>query len=589
MMDKAIEVFLETTDCGIWIKNLEGRYIYINSAYENIHNKKRDFIIGKTSRELFGEGIGDEYEKNCKAVSEADEIREFYEEINGRVKQCKIMNLRDSNNEIIGLAGIIHDVNERYEREQQLEDQKSILRTIIDSIPDVIFYKNKSGMYIGANKECSDFYKKIGVESVIGKTDLDINPNKKQAEAFMRNDVDIMNGKQCIHTTTIIRGAEGLEYREVTKTPVIDKNNEVWGLVGISRNVTEKKILEEKLKYLSYTDILTGLYNRSSFEEKIKELNCNEYLPLGIIMGDVNGLKLVNDTLGHLEGDKLLISISSILNEVCNNIGYTFRWGGDEFVIIIPNATRGICEDTVSEINDKCKKHNSNMVNLSISFGVALMESVDDDIYLYLREAEEKVYRQKLLQEKSISSAMMYSLRTSLEAKNMETEEHTERLVKYAQWIGKKLGLSLSELDELALVTRLHDIGKIGINEEILLKPGKLSDEEFRIMKTHTEKGFRIVKATNELHNVAMGVLTHHERWDGNGYPLRLKGNEIPLYARIVCVVDSYDVMINDRVYKKAMSKKDAKEELIRCAGSQFDPKVVKIFIGYLDTNEDSQ
>lgn len=225
-------------------------------------------------------------------------------------------------------------------------------------------------------------------------------------------------------------------------------------------------------------------------------------------------------------------------------------------------------------------------IQLSISLGASIKESVYEDIYDIFKEAEDKVYRQKLLQEKSIQSSIMYSLRTGLQAKSAETEEHTERVVQDAIKIGKKLNLEIAELDELTIVAQLHDIGKIGISEDILLKPGKLTEEEFEIMKTHTEKGFRIVQASSELKNVAQGVLSHHERWDRSGYPRGLRGEEIPLLARIVCVVDAYDVMTNGRVYKKAMSKIEAIEELKRCSSKQFDPNITRVFLECLRESE---
>ena len=161
----------------------------------------------------------------------------------------------------------------------------------------------------------------------------------------------------------------------------------------------------------------------------------------------------------------------------------------------------------------------------------------------------------------------------------METQEHTDRVAQYAYKIGKELDFSISDLDELYLVANFHDIGKIGINEDILLKPSKLTSEEFEIMKTHCEKGYRIINALGELENVAKCVLTHHEKYDGTGYPLGLSKEDIPLISRIISVADSYDVMTTERPYKKAMSKTEAIAELKRCSNTQFDPKIVELFI----------
>ena len=361
----------------------------------------------------------------------------------------------------------------------------------------------------------------------------------------------------------------------------------VSGIVGISRDITQRKTLEEKLRYLSEIDVLTDLYNRNSFEEKIKKLNKEKYHPLGIIMGDVNGLKLINDTLGHLEGDKLLRSISNVLKSSCCESGYVFRWGGDEFIILIPNADEFKCDKLIKKISNDCDKYDYQYMQLSISLGAVVKHKVNEDIYDCIKKVEEKVYRHKLLDSKSIKSSIMDSLLKSLEEKNLETKEHAQRVTRYALALGEKLNFKISELDELILVATLHDIGKIGICEDILLKTSALTNEEFEIMKTHTEKGYRIINASSELDTVAKGVLTHHERWDGKGYPLGLKEEEIPLLSRIINIADSFDVMTNNRPYKNAMSKNEAIKELKRCAGTQFDPTLVQYFIEYINDIEE--
>jgi len=314
-------------------------------------------------------------------------------------------------------------------------------------------------------------------------------------------------------------------YTETVKVPVIDKNNDIAGVVGLILDITEKKEAEEKLRYLSFTYTLTGLYNRTYFDEKVKELLCEEYLPVGVIIGDANGFKLVNDTLGHNEGDELLKLISQVLRDVCNEGQLIFRTGGDEYVILIANSSEDECESIIKNIIKQCKVYKHGLINVSISLGAAITNNLDNSIYNALKEAEDKVYRQKLLQKSSFNSSIMYSLQIGLQTKSLETEEHTE-------------------------------------------------------------KGYRIVKASDQLDNVARGVLTHHERWAGKGYPLKLKGEGIPLIARIVSVADSYDTMINNNLYKRTLSKEDAIKELQRCAGKQFDPDIVRVFIEYLEESK---
>ena len=586
-LGKIYRSFLNYIPWPVWIEEIDSTIIFFNKRYEEMYNVRLEDVIGKKNEEVFPIEKAKIYNEQIKECLDNLELNVVEGIVNGAVVECFIFPILNEESKPYAVAGIIVDINDRKLREAEVEEQKNILRTIIDAVPESIFYKDKESRFIGYNKKFEEFYNKRGVTDIIGKTDLEIYNDKEVASKFIEQDEKIMNTKKATYFEQRIKNENGREVvEENVKIPVIDKRGDVWGLVGLSRDITDRKIMEEKLRYLSETDILTGLYNRYSFEEKVKELNYNEYLPLGIIMGDVNGLKLVNDALGHLDGDNLLRSIAQILKDICQPDGYVFRWGGDEFIILLPNCDELKCEQIIRDITKKCEQAEHKFMQLSIALGEAIKHSLEDNIYDCITKVEEKVYRQKLLEKKSIRSSIMESLKKSLEEKNMETNEHTERVSQYAFDIGKKLQLKISDLDELALVASLHDIGKIGVNEDILLKPGKLTEEEFEIMKTHTEKGYRIINASSELGNIAKCVLTHHEKWNGTGYPLGLKEEEIPLIARIINVADSYDVMTNDRVYKKAMSKEEAVKELIRCSGTQFDPKIVECFIDSLNIED---
>lgn len=581
------KLFLNNMPWPVWIEELDSRIIFLNKRYEEMYNVKLEDVIGKKNEEAFPMDKAKIYDEQIKECLENLDVYVAEGTINGLFVECFIFPILDDEGKPQAVAGIVIDVTDRNLRESEVEDQKNILRTIIDAVPESIFYKDKESRFIGYNKKFEEFYNKKGVTEIIGKTDLEIYDDPEEAKNFIEQDKKIMSTKKAIYFEHRIKNENGREIiEENVKIPVIDRNGEAWGLVGLSRDITERKLMEERLRYLSEIDILTGLYNRHSFEEKIKELNYEKYLPLGIIMGDVNGLKLVNDTLGHLEGDNLLKSISEILKEICNPNAYVFRWGGDEFIILVPNCNELKSEKIITSITKECEQAQYKFMQLSIALGEGMKHSLKEDIYECIRKVEEKVYRQKLLEKKSIKSSIMQSLKKSLEEKNMETNEHTQRVTQYALAIGRKLKLKISDLDELALVGSLHDIGKIAVNEEVLLKPGKLTKEEFEIMKTHTEKGYRIINAFSELGNVAKCVLTHHEKWDGSGYPLGLAEKEIPLMARIINVADSYDVMTSDRIYKKAMGEYEAIKELKRCSGSQFDPKIVEFFIEYIQNKE---
>ncbi len=204
------------------------------------------------------------------------------------------------------------------------------------------------------------------------------------------------------------------------------------------------------------------------------------------------------------------------------------------------------------------------------------------------KNAEEYLKKRKLLESASHFNAIIASLQATVNAKSQETEEHCERIYSMSKMIGEKLGLPSSDMDNLQLLSLLHDIGKVGIPDSILNKPDKLSEEEWDLMKTHTEIGFRIAKSTLELESIAKYILCHHERFDGKGYPQGLSGENIPLLSRILAVADSYDAMTSERIYSKAISQEEAIAEIKKNAGTQFDPEIAEVFVNLVLVEIDS-
>lgn len=551
----------------IWIKDLGKNTKYTNYEFNklykiNFKNKKENckIICNKCSSQKLC------YDTIDRVIENKD-LCWFEISIGNKITKCYMKPFFDENEEILGIIGILIDITNIKHKQKYYEERETELRTIINTIPGFIFYKGNSFSDKGNNK--SD------IESMIGKNDFE--------DSILSEDEEIIKNKKIkVYERRITDSQGNLKIEEITKTSVTNEDGQVLGILGLASDITEKVELKEKLRKSIYIDSLTGVYNRVYFEKKKEELNNSKYMPIGIIVGDVNGLKIVNDTFGYLEGDKFLTEIAKMLKSIVSKNDFIFRWGGDEFVILIPNCDESKCEKIINNITNECKKNQFNLIEMSISLGASIKNALNDDIYENLKEAEEKLHRQKFLKEKSIRSSIIFSLCQSLHEKNVETQAHTQRLVKYSMEIGKYLEFTTARLDELELVTKLHDIGKIGISETVLLKKGKLSEEEFEEIKTHTEKGYRILQASNELSNVARGVLTHHERYDGGGYPLGLKGEEIPIMARIVNVVDSYDAMITDRGYNKVKTKEEAIEEIEKCRGKQFDPNIADIFINIL-------
>ena len=366
------------------------------------------------------------------------------------------------------------------------------------------------------------------------------------------------------------------------QTEIKSDRGKPLGKVIVLRDITKIRKAEENIKYLSFYDKLTGVYNRAFFDIELKRLDAGRQMPLSLVIGDVNGLKLINDAFGHFYGDELLRKIADILKACFRKEDIVARWGGDEFTVLLPDTSYSTTTQIVDRVHKKCMECSTDTMLISISMGVTTKENANENIEELFKEAEDKMYRHKLIENQSSRSSIITSLRKALEERGYETEEHTRRMKKYSLLLGQALKLPDSKLDELSLLSTLHDIGKIGIPDNIILKPGKLSKSEWKIMSKHSEIGYRIALSSPDLAHIAKSILHHHERWDGKGYPYGLAEVEIPITSRIISIIDAYDAMLSDRPYRKALSKKMAINELNKRSGSKFDPALIDTFMNQL-------
>jgi diguanylate cyclase (GGDEF)-like protein len=371
-------------------------------------------------------------------------------------------------------------------------------------------------------------------------------------------------------------------YYNVTVSPIKVGRGTMVGKFAIFKDITAYKIKENELRYLSFHDGMTDLYNRTFMEEELNRLDTERQLPLSVVMGDINGLKIINDSYGHQKGDELLCKIASILKDNFRREDIISRWGGDEFLVLLPKTSIKDTDSIVRRIKSECKQKSTPDLPLSISLGVAVKTRSNQELAKIIKDAEDNMYSFKFEEQRSIHNTIISSLEKTLEEKDFETEAHAKRLKELAIKIGKELKLSDRKLNELSLLSALHDLGKVSIADEILSKPGKLTTEEWKMVKKHPEVGYRIAETTSKLEPIAEGILYHHERWDGKGYPRGLGKIKIPLNARIISIVDLFDAMTHRRPYKAAKSKQEAVKELKRCSGTQFDPNLVKIMIRIL-------
>jgi len=420
-----------------------------------------------------------------------------------------------------------------------------------------------------------------GREELLGRSPLDLGLFAGSAEAARITEVYRRRGS--VHNLEVgLKARTGLISTGLLTVEGIELGGRQCVLSSFY-DLTGRKKIEEQLKYLSLHDPLTGLYNRTYFEEEMRRLERSRSGRTGIIVCDLDGLKQTNDTYGHTAGDQLLVAAAGVIRDSFRGSDVVSRIGGDEFAVLLPECDRRMLESACGRIKEAIVRYNeSNLVMpLSISLGFSGGESPmsPGDIF---READNNMYREKLHRSQSARSAVVQTLMKALEVRDFVTEGHADRLQQLVAGVAGSIGMPGEKIADLCLFAQFHDIGKVGIPDRILFKPGPLDEEEAAEMKRHCEIGHLIAVSPPDLVPVADWILKHHEWWNGEGYPLGLKGEEIPLECRILAIADAFDAMTNDRPYRKAMSQQEAVAEIKKCSGVQFDPNLVPLFIEML-------
>ncbi len=344
-----------------------------------------------------------------------------------------------------------------------------------------------------------------------------------------------------------------------------------------SRKV-EKELIKYRTNINSKRDKLTGLFGRERLKIDYEETGSFIYFNL-------NGLRNINKEKGYQEGDRQILTFSKIVKTILPKDTALYRINGDEFAVDLPNFKKNEAEKLIILLVEKLS--GDQHLKIDVAVGIVCKSEVPDKSFdKVIIKAEENMHRNKLTAKTSIRSQLIYTLLDVLGEKSYETEEHAVRLKDYAVSIGRKLNLSRNMLNELVLLSYLHDIGKISIPDAILKKPTKLKEDEWKIMKTHTEIGSDLIKRIPDLKSISEGILYHHENWDGSGYPEGISGENIPLVSRIIRVVDSFDAMTSTRTYNVVKSRRTALEEIKNNSGTMYDPEVVEIFLEIIE-NED--
>ncbi len=452
---------------------------------------------------------------------------------------------------------------------------------IISKVNDIIIVVDLSGTIVDVN---------VRVEELLGYRQNNIvgKPFADLIAGFSKK-IHLGNGQKIEELYLQSKCSKPIPFNFCISS-IYDAQNNLEGFVLVGQDmrlirklqeeIHQRRKKEAELEYIMMRDNLTSLFNRAYFERELQSLDTRKVCPVAIIVGDVDGLKLVNDAFGHDKGDELLRAAAKVMKKAAGEKNMVARIGGDEFVVMLT-----ICnEEEIMRIEDDLQlaisEYNAekSLFPLSISTGASISHEGSKSVVDLFKQADDRMYRVKLNRTKSVRNVMVQTVMRTMEARDLITSGHVNRLQDLAVFLGKKIGLSEYEITDLKLLAQFHDIGKVGIPDHILLKPGSLSTEERNIMQRHCEIGYRIAEPIQELMPISRLILLHHERYDGEGYPLGLSKAEIPMECRILAILDAYDAMTNDRPYRKAMSVDTALIELKKNAGTQFDPLLTAKF-----------
>ncbi len=479
--------------------------------------------------------------------------------------------------ELIEKLSIYHEELELQNEElrrinENLEIVKNDYQDLFESSPIANLIINEQAMIVEANESATAVFGEVLKKSI---TTFVFTTSQGDFFNFLNELFDI-NEASC--DADFIAGKTSLRMKVMGKKIGFQKGHYLISCVDFEKQYRSM----EKMNMLTYRDHLTGLYNRRYFEKTLYQINQHRILPFSIIMGDVNGLKVLNDAFGHIKGDELLKKAADLMQSALDTNHIIARVGGDEFAILLPNTTSSESKKIMNELSDACSNLRVDGIQFSISFGTETIHSLTEDVDDIVNRAENRMYSEKLIKEEEMSAEIVESIMDILYQKYPDEKNHSEDVAKYMKKMGKYLGYDNSRVEFMGMAGRMHNIGKVVNDNGALDKASILSSYDMAEIRKHPEVAYRILKSSPKFSKVAHIILYQHEWVDGRGYPKGLSGMDIPYMTKILSVCEAFSAMTTDRPYRAAMTKLDAIAELEANAGIQFDESVIEDFVDML-------
>ena len=535
---------------------------------------------------LFMSAIKNDRYNRLKALDSGGEafLNKPVDEVELYVQVRSMLKIREKN---LSERARSKELNELvFKRTAEVVGLQEKYKDLLDDLPAMICEYLPDATLTYVNRAYCQYFNR-SKEELIGIKFLDLLPvNEHEWAKNVYRRLTPENPLNCSSHHVLVNGE--IRWQEWRDRAIFDDQGRSIQYYSIGVDITERKKAEDHPANVGSNDNMTGLYNRRFFEGEIKRLDHEKNFPLTLAMADVNGLKIINDSFGHLVGDQLLKDVAGAMEQGFRESDVIARIGGDEFAIILAKTDGKEAEELVHRVKRKLSVLSEGSIFHSVSFGFETKKTMGADIHELFAQAENDMYRQKVFESASLRSNVVEIIMNSLFEKSKREMSHSKRVGRIAASIASALNFTDEHISEIRIAGDIHDIGKIGVAEEILNKDGKLDQHEWQEIKKHPEAGRRILSSVDEFKVIADYVIAHHERWDGKGYPKGLSGEEIPVEARIIAIADSYDAMTSERSYRIAMGKEEALAEIERHIGSQFDPRIARVFIA-METDQEKE